>query len=115
MEQYCTLILSAAKAYDVQNEKMQPPMEQDEVCTTVQYIIESIENDIYESHNIDSPIFQLNNNNDNNEESNNNNMNLENNQEHQLTIYSCALTQCPRLNQSQWTQLSAGARNTWNI
>ena len=41
---------------------------------------ESTENDICESHNLDSPIFQLNDNYDNNEESNNNTMNSENNQ-----------------------------------
>ena len=41
-------------------------------------------------------------------------MNSENNQERQLAIYNSALTQCPRISQSQWTQLSAKARNTWN-
>ena len=29
-------------------------------------------------------------------------------------IYNSILTQRPRLSQSQWTQLSAEARNTWN-
>ena len=75
---------------------------------------ESTENYICESCNIGNPTFQLNDNNDNNEESNNNNVNSENNQEHQLTIYNSALTQRPRLSQSQWIQLSAEAHNTWN-
>ena len=75
---------------------------------------ESTENDIYESHNIDSPMFQINDNYDNNEEPNNSNMNSENNQERQLAIYSSSLTQRPRLSQSQRNQLSSEACNTWN-
>ena len=113
-DQYCTLVLSAAQAYDAQHVTKETSCET--MCSVYNSTIyhESIENDICESYNIDSSIFHLNDNNDNNEEPNTNNINSEKNQEHQLAIFNSTLTPYPRLSQSQWTQLSAEARSTWN-
>ena len=87
-EQYCTLVLSAAQAYDAQHVINATSCgTRRSVYNTTTYH-ESTMDDIFESHNIDSPIFQLENNNDNNEEDN---MNSDNNQEHQLAIYNSAL------------------------
>ena len=94
-EQYCTLILSTTQSYDAQHVTNVTSRGTRRSVYNSTIYHESTENDICESHNIDSPIFQLNDNNDNNEKSNNNNMNSENNQEHQLDIYNSALTQRP--------------------
>ena len=97
-EQYRTLVLSAAQAYDAQH------ITNATSCGTRRSVYnstiyhKSTEHDICESHNIDSPILQLNDNYNNNKESNNSNMKPEINQEHQLAIYNSALTQPPPSN-----------------
>ena len=106
-EQYCTLVLSAAHAYDAQYDtKATSRGTRYSVYNSIIYH-ESTENDICESYYIDNYIFQLNDNNDDHEEPNTNNIISENNQEHQLAIFNSSLTRRPRLSQSQYTQLSA--------
>ena len=83
-ERYCTLALSAAQAYDSQHVTNSTSRGTRRSVYNSSTYHDSKENDVCESHNIDSPIFQLNNNNDNNEEYN---MSSENNQECQLAIY----------------------------
>ena len=100
-EQYCTQVLSAEQSYDAQHVKKATSCGTRRSVYNSTLYHESTENDICESHNINSSIFQLNDNNNNNGEPNTNNINSENNQEHQLVIFNSALTQRPRLSQSQ--------------
>ena len=80
-EQYCTLVLSDAQAYDAQHVTKATSRGARRSFYNITIYYESTDHYICESYNIDSPILQLNDSNNINKEPNTKNINSENNQE----------------------------------
>ena len=116
------MVLFAAKAYDAQHATKSNSYGTRCSYTNVMHKYTPTEYDLDDSYNIDSFILQLNINNINNDynpELNIHNVNTEYNPENgqtdQLATFNSVLTQRPRLNRSQWAQLSIEARSTLNL